>query len=71
MFGLTDIDIVFLSSVPWIVTLALTGLLALAVWIYFRTNPPLPKYKRIMLGALRVIAVLAVMVALPACRTQR
>jgi hypothetical protein len=64
MFGLTDIDIVFLSGLPWIVALALLGLLALAVWIYFRTNPPLPRFKRLLLGALRMIAVLAVMGAL-------
>jgi hypothetical protein len=39
-------------------------LLGLAVWLYWRTNPPLPRWLRVTLGALRIVAVLALILAL-------
>jgi hypothetical protein len=64
MFGLTDFDIDFLTGTPVIAVLALVALLGLSVLLYYRTNPPLQGYKRILLGALRVVAVLALIGAL-------
>lgn len=64
MFGLKDISIDFLTSTPVAVSLALLLLAALAVYLYFRTNPPLPRYLRIILGGIRLIALLALFAAL-------
>ena len=64
MFGLKDISINFLTSTPVAVSLALLLLAALAVYLYFRTNPPLPRYLRIILGGIRLIALLALFAAL-------
>ena len=50
MFGLKDIHIDFLTAHPVPVALALLGLLALSFVLYFRTNPPLRRYQRIILG---------------------
>lgn len=44
--------------------LALIALLALTVYLYRRTNPPLPLWLRLVLGGLRVIAILALIGAL-------
>ena len=64
MFGLKDFSINFLTGTPVLVSLALVGLLALAVFLYYRTNPPLPKFWRILLGALRVIAIISLLAVL-------
>jgi len=64
MSGITEISIELLSDSLWIVALALLVLIGLAVILYRRTNPPLPRYVRIILGALRIIAILALCVAL-------
>ena len=64
MFGLRDFSIHFLTAFPVLVSLALVALLALAVYLYLRTNPPLPRAWRILLGALRVIAVLSLLAVL-------
>ncbi|HVP06660.1 MAG TPA: hypothetical protein VMS71_02380, partial [Candidatus Acidoferrum sp.] len=64
MLGLKHLSLDFLTHVPVLVWLALIGLLALAILLYYRTNPPLPKYLRILMGVLRVVAVLALAAAL-------
>ncbi|MEW6052041.1 MAG: hypothetical protein AB1644_13390 [Candidatus Zixiibacteriota bacterium] len=64
MFGLRDVSIDFLTGAPVLVTLGLAGLLALAWFLYYRTNPPLPRYLRVMLAVIRVVAILALMTAL-------
>ena len=64
MFSLTDISVDFLTGSPAVVGLALLALLVLSFLLYRHTNPPLPVYLRILLGALRVIAVLALLAAL-------
>ncbi len=64
MFGLENIGIDFQTGSPFFVWSTLLILLALAVYLYFRTNPPLPRYMRIILGALRAIAVVALITVL-------
>jgi hypothetical protein len=64
MFGYKDLSLNFLTHTPILVWLGLVALLALALYLYYRTNPPLPKYLRIILGTLRVIAILALIAAL-------
>lgn len=64
MFGLSDISIETLTDSPWLVSLALIGLLGLAFILYARTNPPLPRWKRIIMAVLRVAAVLTLIAAL-------
>jgi hypothetical protein len=64
MFGLKDLSVDFLTGSPLLVGGALVVLLTLSFLLYFRTNPPLPLYLRIILGALRMIAVLTLIAAL-------
>jgi hypothetical protein len=64
MLGYKNISVEFLTHTPILVWLGLAALIALAVYLYYRTNPPVPKYMRIILGALRIVAVLALIVAL-------
>ena len=64
MAGLHDFSIDFLTAHPLAVWLGLAALMVLAVFIYRRTNPPLPLAWRVLLGCLRVIAVVAVVAAL-------
>lgn len=64
MFGLRDFSIHFLTAFPVLVSLALVALLALAVYLYYRTNPPLARFWRVLLGALRVIAILSLLAML-------
>jgi hypothetical protein len=64
MFGLQNISVDFLSGQQVWIVLGLLALLGLAVWLYWQTNPPLPRWLRVTLGALRVVAVLALMLAL-------
>ncbi len=64
MLGLKNITVDLLTGYPVIVALALIVLLGLAVWLYIRTNPPLPAWLRGILMALRIIAVLALVLAL-------
>ncbi|MFQ6008528.1 MAG: hypothetical protein ACE5K8_06185, partial [Candidatus Zixiibacteriota bacterium] len=45
-------------------TFALIVLVALSVYLYRRTNPPLPLYIRLILNSLRVVALLALFAAL-------
>ncbi|MEW6411807.1 MAG: hypothetical protein AB1483_04945 [Candidatus Zixiibacteriota bacterium] len=64
MFGLENISIDFQTGSGFFVWSSLVILLALAVYLYLRTNPPLPRYLRIILGALRAIAILALITVL-------
>lgn len=64
MFGFHDISIEFLTGSPGLTVLGLALLVALAVWLYRRTNPPLPTRLRVILAGLRIVAVLALIAAL-------
>jgi len=64
MFGLKDIAVDFLTGHPVGVILGLLVLSGLGVLLYWRTNPPLPRWLRIILGGLRIVAVLALIAAL-------
>ena len=64
MFGYNDFSMDFLTSSPVLVWLALLALAGFAIFTYYRTNPPLPKYLRIILGTLRVMAIAALFLAL-------
>jgi len=64
MFGLKNISFNFLTGSPAVVSLSLLALVLLSVYLYRRTNPPLPRYTRIILNGLRLIALLALFIAL-------
>jgi hypothetical protein len=64
MFGLHDLTLDFLTDQAFLVWPALLVLLGLAVLLYRRTNPPIPPYLRILLTALRMVAIVALVLAL-------
>lgn len=64
MLGLKKLSLEFLTSTPVLVWFCLLGLLLLTVWIYRRTNPPLPGWLRIGLAVLRSVAVVALIAVL-------
>jgi len=64
MAGIKEISLSFLTSYPYLVWPALLVLLVAAYFLYRRTNPPLPVYLRVILAALRVVAVAALALAL-------
>ncbi|UCG63050.1 MAG: hypothetical protein JSV52_07150 [Candidatus Zixiibacteriota bacterium] len=64
MFGVKDISVSFLSGSPLVVWLTAALLVLLAVYLYRRTNPPLPVYMKVILAVLRIIAVLALVFTL-------
>ncbi|MFH2049855.1 MAG: hypothetical protein ABIJ12_10465 [bacterium] len=64
MLGIRNLSIELLSGSPVLTFLAFLTLAALAVYLYYKTNPPLPNYIRIILGALRIIALIALFLAL-------
>jgi len=64
MLGYRDISVDFLTGSPVFVWLAFLVLGGLAAFTYYRTNPPLPRHLRIILGGLRIIAVIALILAL-------
>ncbi len=64
MFGYDDLSINFLTKSPIPAWLMLLVLAALAVFTYYRTNPPLPRYLKIILGSLRLLAIFVLMLAL-------
>ncbi len=64
MFGFKDISVNFLTGSPWAVSLATIVLLGLAVLLYYRTNPPIPRYLSILLATVRILAVLVLVAAL-------
>ena len=64
MFGLNHIKVDFLTGQPVVVILGCLVLLGLAGLLYWQTNPPLPRWLRIILGLFRVVAVIALIAAL-------
>ncbi len=64
MFGLQELSIDFLTDTPFLVAISLIILLALSIYLYRRTNPPLPMWMRIVLGGLRIAAVVTLFLAL-------
>ncbi len=64
MFGLNNISIEFLSDTIWLNIFACIILVVLAVYLYLRTNPPIPTYLKVIFISLRVLAVLALFCAL-------
>ena len=64
MFGMRNLSIELLTGSPVITTFAFLVLVVLAVYLYYKTNPPLPKYIRIILSSLRIIALIALFIAL-------
>jgi len=64
MFGITDFSFDFLTGYPYITGLIFVLFLLIAIRLYRRTNPPLPRGIRILLGTLRIIAVMALFLAL-------
>jgi len=73
MAGIKEISLSFLTSYPYLVWPALVVLLVAAYFLYRKTNPPLPTYLRLILASLRVIAILALVLALlePVLKTAR
>jgi len=53
-----------MTSYPVLAWVAFIILVVFGVLLYYRTNPPLPLYLRIIFGALRVVAILALFSAL-------
>jgi hypothetical protein len=64
MFGIKQLTVDFLTSVPVVVFLTTAGLFLLTYWLYRRTNPPIPTWVRLGLAALRAVAVVALALAL-------
>lgn len=64
MFGIDNISLDFLTSVPWLVWPALGITVALAIFLYINTNPPVPRPMRFLLSFLRSLALVALGVAL-------
>lgn len=64
MFGIKDLSVDFLVGLPLLVAGVFALLIMLSVFLYYRTNPPLPRYLRIILGILRICAVAVVFLAI-------
>ncbi|SYZ72734.1 membrane hypothetical protein [Candidatus Zixiibacteriota bacterium] len=64
MFGLKELSFNFLTGHPLLTGLFLLLMILMSVYLYRRTNPPLPRAIRILLAALRIVAVLALFLAL-------
>ncbi len=64
MLGLKEISANFLTGHPVLVLLGGLVLLSLAGLLYWTTNPPLPRWLRIVLAALRTTAIVALILAL-------
>ncbi|UCD17432.1 MAG: hypothetical protein JSV44_00535 [Candidatus Zixiibacteriota bacterium] len=64
MFGITDVSFDFLTGHPFLTALFFILLVLLAVYLYRRTNPPLSRGIRVLLTALRFLAVIALFLAL-------
>jgi hypothetical protein len=64
MFGITDFSINFLTGQPLLTGLFFVFFLALAIFLYRTTNPPLPRGIRILLTSLRILAVIFLFLAL-------
>ncbi len=64
MFGLKEISFDILTGHPFLTGLFFVLFILFAVYMYRRTNPPLPGKLRILLSALRIAAILALFLAL-------
>jgi hypothetical protein len=64
MFGVDQFSFNFLTSTPFLVIAALIVLLGLGVVLYRKTNPPTPLWVRLLLGTLRILALLALVAVL-------
>ncbi|MEW6014758.1 MAG: hypothetical protein AB1690_05510 [Candidatus Zixiibacteriota bacterium] len=64
MFGLKEISFDILTGHPLVTGLFFALFILFAVYLYRRTNPPLPGKLRILLSALRIVAILALFLAL-------
>lgn len=64
MFGIVELSIDFLSGQPFLTALFFVFFILFAIYLYRRTNPPLSPAIRVLLTALRIIAVSAIFLAL-------
>lgn len=64
MIGRQDFSIEILTESLFLVALAALALVAMTWWLYRRTNPPIRWWIRAILTALRVVAVLSLVLAL-------
>lgn len=64
MFGITELTFDFLTGQPLLTALFLILVILLSIYLYRRTNPPLSKAVRIVLSGLRIIAIVALFLAL-------
>ena len=64
MFGLTDFSIDFLTRTPFLAVIGLLLLAGLTVLLYYRTNPQIEVWKRVLLASLRALAIFALILAL-------
>ncbi len=64
MFGIADFSIDFLTDYIFITISVLSLLIAASVWLYLKTNPPLPWYIKTIMAILRLSAVFALVLAL-------
>lgn len=64
MFGVDKFSFSFLTSTPFLVIAALIVLIGLGIVLYRKTNPPTPLWVRLLLGSLRILALLALVAAL-------
>ncbi len=64
MFGLNDLSIDFLTRTPVLAVVGLLVLIGLTALLYYRTNPLIEVWKRVLLASLRALAILALIAAL-------
>lgn len=64
MFGITELSFNSLTAQPFLTALFFILFVLFAIYLYRRTNPPLSKGIRILLTSLRIIAVIAIFLAL-------
>lgn len=64
MFGLKDFSINFLSESILITSFLFALLILISIYIYRNTNPPLSKPIRVILSSLRIVAILALFMAI-------
>jgi len=64
MYGITDLSLNFLTGRPFLTGIFFILFILFAVYLYRRTNPPLPRLIRGILIALRIIALAALFLAL-------
>ncbi len=64
MFGIDQFRLEFLTSYPYLTALFLILFILFTFWIYRRTNPPLSRLWKTILGGLRIVALFALFAAL-------